>query len=89
VAAGLPLLYPALPEIDRLAKQFDLGIAIDPLKPESIRDGVLALLGDQERLARYQRNAQAAAQELSWEKEEVLLKDLIERVLAGSPKRSR
>ncbi len=87
VSAGLPLLYPDLPEISRLARQFDLGIAIDPLKPESIRDGILALLGDRQRLARFRENAQTAAKELSWEKEETVLRSLIERVLASAPQR--
>jgi glycosyltransferase involved in cell wall biosynthesis len=87
VAAGLPLLYPDLPEISRLARQFDLGIAIDPLKPESIRDGVLALLGDSQRLAQFRESAQAAAKELSWEKEEAILKNLVEQVLASGPQR--
>jgi len=87
VSAGLPLLYPDLPEIGRLARQFDLGIAIDPLKPESIRDGVLALLGDPQRLAQFRANAQTAAEELSWEKEEVVLKNLVEQVLASASQR--
>jgi glycosyltransferase involved in cell wall biosynthesis len=87
VSAGLPLLYPDLPEISRLARQFDLGIAIDPLKPESIRDGILTLLGDRQRLAQFRENAQAAAKELSWEKEEVVLRSLVEQVLASASQR--
>ena len=30
IAAGLPVLYPELPEIRRIAEQYELGVPIDP-----------------------------------------------------------
>src|ERR1041385_4568880 len=43
VTAGLPLLYPELPEIQKIAEQYELGIAINPQSADSIRVGVLKL----------------------------------------------
>jgi glycosyltransferase involved in cell wall biosynthesis len=84
VAAGLPLLYPPLPEIRRLAQQYKLGIEIEPTSAESIRESILKLIESPERMRRYRNNAKIASQELSWEREEQILKQLIERVLDDS-----
>jgi glycosyltransferase involved in cell wall biosynthesis len=81
VTAELPLLYPELREIKKLAEQYGLGVAIDPQSAESIRAGVAELLTNRERLLMFKRNLRAARQELSWEKEEILLKDLISRII--------
>jgi glycosyltransferase involved in cell wall biosynthesis len=81
VTAELPLLYPELREIKRVAEQYNLGIAIDPRSAESIRSGVAELLTDQEKLLTFKRNLRAAKHELSWEKEEILLKDLISKII--------
>jgi glycosyltransferase involved in cell wall biosynthesis len=81
VAAELPLLYPELPEIEKLAKQYQLGISIDPREPGSIRTAVLELLENPEQIQAYRRNLQRARQELSWEREEGVLRDLLGTIL--------
>ena len=80
-SAGLPLLYPELPEIKRLAEQYDLGLPIDPQSPESIQGAVMSLLNDGKSLAKHKKNSLAARLELSWEKEEVILYDLVRGVM--------
>jgi glycosyltransferase involved in cell wall biosynthesis len=82
VAAELPLLYPPLPEIRKLAEEFDLGIAIDPSDPESIKEGTLAFLQNKERYAAVKANLRSVKDILSWEQEERLLLDLVGSVLA-------
>ena len=82
VAAELPLIYPELPEIKGLAKQYAFGIPIDPQSPESISGAVKVLMQGGELRETYRRNLQRAAQELSWEKEETILRDLLATVLA-------
>lgn len=81
LSAGLPLLYPKLPEIDRLASQYRLGIAIDPADPHSIQEGVQSLLNSPNDQKQYRTNCQHAATELSWEREEHLLRHIIERAM--------
>jgi glycosyltransferase involved in cell wall biosynthesis len=79
VAAALPLLYPELPEIRRLADRYELGVPIEPRDPSSIADGIRRLLDRQVR-ARYRANAEAATAELSWEHEERKLAEILARV---------
>jgi glycosyltransferase involved in cell wall biosynthesis len=82
IAAGLPVLYPRLPELARLADEHGFGLAIDPRTPVSIRDAVTTLLDDPTRLAALRARAVAAGAALSWEREEEVLCALVARLLA-------
>jgi len=84
IGAGLPLLYPELPEIEKIAKQYNLGIPIDTRNPESIKDGVLQMISNTEKLSEYRGNALVARVELSWEREENILRELIYNILEKS-----
>jgi glycosyltransferase involved in cell wall biosynthesis len=83
VAAELPIIYPELPEIKRIAEQYELGIPIDPQSPKSITRAVLELMQDPERLSMYRRNARRVGRDLSWEREEGILRDLIRKALSS------
>jgi len=81
LAAELPLLYPELPEIRRIAEKYDIGIPIDPQNPRSIGNAVMKLLNDPNLVARYKKNLRSSRDELSWEREEVTLRHLISSAL--------
>jgi glycosyltransferase involved in cell wall biosynthesis len=83
-SAGLPLLYPELPEIKRLAEHYGLGLPIDPKSPESIQRAVMSMLNDGKSLAKHKKNSLAARLALSWEKEEAILHDLVEGIIGKS-----
>ncbi len=89
VAAGMPVLYPILPEMVRIAEEHGLGIAIDPGSPESIVSAVLRLLDDPAERARLERNVLAAQRELSWERDEERLLGLVRGALNGQGGSSR
>ena len=80
-SAGLPLLYPELPEIKRLAEHYGLGLPIDPKSPESIQGAVMSMLNDDNSLAKHKQNSLAARLALSWEQEEVILHDLVKEII--------
>jgi glycosyltransferase involved in cell wall biosynthesis len=88
IAAGLPVLYPPLPEMARLAEQHGLGLAVDPSSPASIRAAVETLLGER---AAFAARLEAAGRALSWQTEEPALFGLIEAALAqgGSSRSTR
>ncbi len=81
VAAGLPLLYPPLSEIRRLAEEHELGLAIDPTDPGSIAAAAGRLAQNRELLGRYRENVAAARPKLSWEHEESAVDELVESAL--------
>lgn len=82
VAADLPVLYPRLPEIERICERLGLGVAIDPLSPSNIANAVDRLLEDPDGLLAYRRTVQSTKRELSWEQDELLLHKLVCDVLA-------
>jgi len=85
ISAGLPLLYPELTEMKKLAEKYGMGIPINPKSPESIRAGVITMLNDTDSLSKGKENLRQARQELSWEREEIILHDLITHVLKEEP----
>lgn len=85
IAAGLPILYPDLPDIRAIATEYDLGLPIDPAVPDSMADRVRELLDDPGLLARLSANAERAKQSLNWQQEEQRLAELTERVLDNRP----
>ena len=78
VAAGLPVLYPGLPEMAALGRRFELGIEIDPADPASIAGGVASLLDDPAELERFRANVAKAREVLNWEREERVLAEILE-----------
>jgi hypothetical protein len=84
LAAGLPIFYPELPEIVRIAGPMKLGLQINPLDPTSIRDAVHRLSSDNVLHAEMKQRVEAARHELSWERDEEVLKKLVEGLI-GPP----
>jgi glycosyltransferase involved in cell wall biosynthesis len=79
--AGLPIVGSDLPEIRRVLKKFDCGIAVAERNPEAIAHAMLRILGDAQLHARLTRGARAAAQQLNWEIEEAKLIGIYATVL--------
>jgi glycosyltransferase involved in cell wall biosynthesis len=88
IAAGLPLLFPPLPEIQRLAAKHELGVEIDPRSAASIVRAIQTLRGDAALRRRCSLNAASAGAELAWENEEQQFLDLVAGALKPCSKRS-
>jgi glycosyltransferase involved in cell wall biosynthesis len=84
IAAGLPLLYPPLAEIVALAERYELGLPIEPTEPESVAGAVQSLLDDPDLTRRLKENVERARDQLSWEREEQVLSDLVAAQLPGA-----
>jgi glycosyltransferase involved in cell wall biosynthesis len=87
IAAELPLVYPNLNEIRRLADRFGVGIMANPQDPTEIKSALKVLIEDDERRSAIRKNLRLANLELCWEHEERVLKVLLNRHLgrAGAP----
>jgi glycosyltransferase involved in cell wall biosynthesis len=77
IAAGLPILYPPLPEIRAVAVEHELGIEIDPTDPASIAAAAVRLVEDPEATARYRAKVERARDALSWEHDERLIAEVL------------
>jgi glycosyltransferase involved in cell wall biosynthesis len=84
LAAHLPLLYPALPEIGELVFARVVGHEVDLRDPASVAAALRRMLEDEEALTQFRENAGLLATELSWEKEEILLCSLVDGLLGDS-----
>jgi len=78
IAAGLPVLYPGLPEIRAIATEHRLGVEIDPGDPASIAAQAGALAADPGETARHRASVERAREVLNWESEESILAELLE-----------
>jgi hypothetical protein len=75
IAAGLPLVYSReLAELDRIAREHELGVAVDPRDAESVASGIQAVRADLEAMRARVADAKA---ELSWAHEEPKLARLV------------
>ena len=81
IVAGLPLLYPQLPELRRIAEQHSLGLAIDPENPASIASALRRLRDNPDERERLRVNAAAARSDLVWEADERRLAQLFAELL--------
>jgi len=77
IAAGLPLFYPPLAEISRIAEEYSLGIEIDPLDISTITKAIHLLENDDGKSSQYSSNAERASCELKWENEEKYLSKIL------------
>ena len=81
IAAGLPILYPPLVEIQKLAEEHSLGLPFDPRDPGSIAGTVARLSDDPDLAAGLRANVERARAELSWEREEAIVAELVRSTL--------
>lgn len=88
LAAGLPILYPQLPEIGRLAESLNLGLPIDPRDSGSIRAQVERLGENADVRRQLIASVQEAGDVLSWERDEERLRAIVEALIGPSTQRN-
>jgi glycosyltransferase involved in cell wall biosynthesis len=81
IAAGLPVIISDFPEYRAIVEQYDLGLLIDPERPEQIAAAVDKLAGDESYRHQLSENAARAFElELNWEMESRKLFELYEEM---------
>lgn len=76
IQAGVPIVASHLTEIEKIIRQYDLGLFIEDHEPETIAATIREGLSDTARREQWQRNLAVAAQELCWENEEQKLLEI-------------
>lgn len=80
IQAGLPSVQMDFPEYRKLQEQYGVFCLVPDLEPGGLEAAVRGLLENGEEYAQISRNCLEAAQELVWEKEEILLLKIYEGV---------
>jgi glycosyltransferase involved in cell wall biosynthesis len=85
IAAGLPLLYPRqLIEIDSVAGQYGFGVPIDPGDTDSMVEAISHLRDDDNLMQRLRDGSAAARGDLSWQRHEPVLRQILETSLRAN-----
>lgn len=81
IGAGVPVIVSPLPEVSAIIAKYRCGLVLDELTPRAIAGALSLLRDDQQLLSDLKGNALSAAEELSWEKEQIAERDLFIRVI--------
>ena len=76
IQAGVPIVASHLTEIEKIIRQYNLGLFIENHEPETIANTIREALSDEERRGQWKRNLALAAQDLCWENEEQKLLEI-------------
>ncbi|MFM7729023.1 MAG: glycosyltransferase, partial [Flavobacteriales bacterium] len=75
--AGLPVLVSDLPELRRVVEGYDIGRIVSRVDPRVIAETLTHMFNDAE-LAKWKSNALRAAQEVNWQREQEVVRELYE-----------
>lgn len=76
IQAGIPVLSSPLPEIEKIITKYDVGDFISDHKPRNIAEKINHILNNQALITKWKKNCSLAAEKLTWENEETILKEI-------------
>lgn len=76
IHAGIPIIASSLPEIKKIIEQYNIGDFIPSHDPEQIAQKMNNIIQNKAILAVWKKNLNLAVQDLSWENEEHILKQV-------------
>ncbi len=76
IQAGIPVLSSQLPEIEKIIRKYDVGDMINNHQPTNIAEKINKMLGNEKQMRSWKKNCKFAANELTWENEEKVLKEI-------------
>jgi len=82
VHAGLPVVMSSLAEPKKVITDWGIGTCFEPGDAQSLGDALNALLEDDVQCQRYAKNSRAAAQQLTWQAQEMRLVALYNNILS-------
>lgn len=80
IHAGLPVLVTDLPEVERIVRQYDIGMVVPSAEPHLLSEAMEQMIRHP-KLAAWKENLNIAAAELCWDREKLKLISLINNVV--------
>ncbi len=77
--AGIPVLVSNMPGMKAIVEKYETGMVADSMNPENLKEKLEFMLYNEEARRKWKINLALAAEELSWEKEEIKLKGIFEK----------
>ncbi|HKI87659.1 MAG TPA: glycosyltransferase, partial [Draconibacterium sp.] len=81
ILAQVPVLVTDLPEMAAIVIQYKIGEITASLEPEKLAEKITEALNNQEKRKNWKQNLETAAKELTWEKEEKVLREIFTEFL--------
>jgi len=79
IHAGVPVLASPLVEIKKIIDQYEIGDTIESHEPKHIAQKIQEILKNEEQLKKWKENLKFAAEELCWEKESRVIKEVYQQ----------
>lgn len=79
IHSGIPVLASRLPEICRIVEGYNIGMIVESHNPAEIADKINLMLTDSASRSIWKENLTIAARELTWEHEEIVLKNIYQK----------
>jgi glycosyltransferase involved in cell wall biosynthesis len=76
IHAGVPVISSDLPERKRIIEQYEVGVVLSDLEPQTVASAINSILENDELLCWLKENCRAATQELNWENEEKVIQKI-------------
>lgn len=78
IHAGVPIIASEIKEVKKILETYHVGTTISEIKPQVIASTVLSVFKNKQQYDTWKLNTAKAADELCWQKEQVILKEIFE-----------
>lgn len=79
IHAGIPVLASRLPEISRIVEDYNIGMITESHDPQHLAGIISLMLSNEQQMLEWKTNLKKAASELTWENEEIILKEVYQK----------
>ena len=76
----VPILAIDFPEIKKVVEEYDVGYCVSDLDPKYLAETIAKIRNDKERIEQWKLNAEKASRELTWEKDEIYLSEILKEI---------
>jgi glycosyltransferase involved in cell wall biosynthesis len=78
IHAGVPIIASEIKEVKKILETYQVGATITEVTPQAIASAVLSVFENKQQYETWKQNTAKAANELCWQKEQLVLKEIFE-----------